>query len=74
MTRVDKIKTKKNGIPSQCLLEIVIKDHSTIPSFIRYMYKFQVPVGSDISYKLSPVVTTCMKCQSLFSRKIRKVF
>ena len=37
VTRVDKMKTK-NGIPSQCLLEIFTKDLSTIPSFIRYKF------------------------------------
>ena len=29
-------------------------------------------IGFDISCKLSPLVTTCMKCQNLFSEKNEK--
>ena len=34
---------------------------------------FSQETGFDISYKLSPIGTICMKCQILFSGKIRKV-
>ena len=36
-----------------------------------YMYFFQ-KTGFDISYKLIPVETSCLKCQILFSRKKKK--
>ena len=34
---------------------------------------FFLKTGFDISCKLSPIVTVCMKCQILFSGKIRKI-
>ena len=38
---------------------------------IFFLFFFQ-KTGFDISCKLSPVETICMKCQILFSRKIKK--
>ena len=35
---------------------------------------FSPKIGFDISYKLSPLETICMKCQNLFWRKIRQMF
>ena len=41
-----------------------------------YFSYFSQKTGSDISCKLSPLKTVCMKCQNLFSgkKKIRKIF
>ena len=37
-----------------------------------YFSYFSQKTSFDISWKLSPVETICMKCQILFSRKIKK--
>ena len=37
-------------------------------------YNFSQTEGFDISCKLTPEETVCMKCQNLFSGKIRKIF
>ena len=37
-----------------------------------YFSYFSQKTGSDISCKLSPMETTCMKCQSLFSGQNKK--
>ena len=42
---------------------------------LKYLFSyFPHNIGFDISCKLSPKETICMKCQSLFSGKIRKIF
>ena len=41
---------------------------------LKYFYNFSRKIGSDISCKLSPYETICMKCQSLFSGENKKSF
>ena len=43
-----------------------------LPISVDGLLKYFPKIGFDISYKLSPVETICMKCQILFSGKIRK--
>ena len=40
---------------------------------IFFFFFFSQTTGLDISCKLSPLETICMKCQILFSGKIRKI-
>ena len=39
-----------------------------------YFSYFSIKTGFDITSKLSPLETICMKCQILFLGKIRKIF
>ena len=39
---------------------------------LKYVSYFSHKTGFDISCKLSPLETICMKCQILFSGKIKK--
>ena len=39
---------------------------------MEYFFYFFQKTGSDISCKLSPVETICMKCQNLFSGENKK--
>ena len=39
-----------------------------------FLYFFFQKIGFDISCKLSPKETICMKCQSIFLKIIRKIF
>ena len=41
--------------------------------FSFFFFFFQI-IGFDISCRLSPKEIVCMKCLSLFSGKIRKIF
>ena len=41
-------------------------------NILKYFSYFYQKTGFDISCKLSPVETICMKCQSLFSEKDKK--
>ena len=40
----------------------------------KLLFFFPQKTGFDISYKITPMETICMKYQNLFSRKIKKIF
>ena len=61
----DVVKKKTNGRAS-------LNRSFSADDISKYFSNFSQKTGFDISYKLSPIATACMKCQFLFSEKKKK--